>query len=117
MVPDKLFTFTSLLLSEKAPDLFDSGRVKVESAVKEKALTMSQQLLQHTFGIHTPLGIATTHYVFNQTHSKSLITEQPTGSRNKIMQQGEEVGVYIPQDRQIDIFIFDQEYTNICALT
>ena len=73
MVLDKLFNFISILLSEKAADLLDSGRVKVESAVKEKALIMSQQILQHSFGIHTPLGIATAHYS-NQTHSKSLIT-------------------------------------------
>ena len=66
--------FTSIVLSEKTPDLLDSGRVKVESAVKEKTLTMSQQILQHTFGIHTPLGIATAHYLFNHTHSKSLNT-------------------------------------------
>ena len=81
MVLDKLFNFISILLSEKAADLLDSGRVKVESAVKEKALTMSQQILQHSFGIHTPLGIATAHYITiatahysNQPHSKSLIT-------------------------------------------
>ena len=113
MVPDKLFNFTSMLLSEKAPDLLDSGRVKVESAVKEKALIMSQQILQHTFGIPTPLGIATTHYVLNQTRSKSLITlnirlgqgisyermhRQLTLQCVKIMQQVEEVGVYIPEN-------------------
>ena len=68
------FNFTSIVLSEQAPDLLDSKRVKVESAVKEKTLTMSQRILQHTFGIHTPLEIATTHSLFNQTHSKSLIT-------------------------------------------
>ena len=53
MVPDKLFNFTSILLSEKAADLLDSRGVKVESTVKEKTLTMSQQILQHVFGIHT----------------------------------------------------------------
>ena len=35
---------------------------------------MSQQILQHTFGIPTPLEIATTHYVFNQTCNNYLIT-------------------------------------------
>ena len=36
MVPDKLFNFSSILLSEKAADLLVNGGVKVESAVKEK---------------------------------------------------------------------------------
>ena len=113
MVPDKLLNFTSILLSEKAPDLLDSGRVKVESAVKEKSLIMSQQILRHTFGKPTPLGIATTHYVFNQTRSKSLITlnnrlgqgisyermhRQLTLQCVKIMQQVEEVDVCIPEN-------------------
>ena len=65
---------TSPASPEKAANLLDSGKVKVEPAVKEKTLTMSQQILQHVSGIQTPLGIATAHYVFNQTLSKSLIT-------------------------------------------
>ena len=74
MIPDKLFNFTSILFSLKAPDLLDSGKVKVESAVKEKAAQ-----------------IWDTYFIGNRYNSLCIqsdmqqifdYSEQPTGSRN-----------------------------------
>ena len=86
------------MLSEKTPDLLDSRRVKVESAVKEK----NSNYVSTNFAAH----IRDTYSIGNscnslsvQSHTQQIFeySKQPTGSRNKIMQQVEEVGVYIPQ--------------------
>ena len=88
-----MFNFTSIVLSEKTPDLLDSGRVKVESAVKEK----NSSHVSTNFAAH----IRDTYSIGNSynSHTQQIFeySKQPTGSRNKIMQQVEEVGVYIPQ--------------------
>jgi hypothetical protein len=87
--------------------------VMVDQPTTEKALIVSQQLLQHISGMPTPLGTATAYHVFNQTRSKSLITlnnrlgqgitydclqRQLTAQSATIMQQVEEDGVYIPEN-------------------
>jgi len=73
LIPDSLFNFTAMLLSETPTKLQESGRVLVNQPTIEKALIASQQLLQHIAGVPTPLAIATAYHVFNQTRSKSLV--------------------------------------------
>ena len=73
MVPDSLFNFTAMLLNDKILELNDDGRVIVDQPTAEKAIIMSQHVLQHVSGVSTPLGIATTYHLFNQTRCKSLI--------------------------------------------
>ena len=73
---------------------------------------MSQHVLQHVFGIPTPLGIATAYHIFNQTRSKSQVVldnrigigisyerlqRQLTTQSVKAMQQVETDGVYVPE--------------------
>ena len=88
MVSDKLFNFTSILLSEKAPDLLDSGRVEVESAV-------SANFTAHICDTYSIGNIYNSLCGKSDTQQIFAYSEQPTGSRNGIMQQVEEVGVYI----------------------
>ena len=100
-----------MLLNDQTPELNEDGRVIVDQATTEKAIIMSQHVLQLVFGIPTPLGIATAHYIFNQTRSKTLVTLnnrvgigisyellqcQLTAQSVKAMQQVETEGVYIP---------------------
>ena len=79
MVPISLFNFTAMLLCKKTrltqgeEETHSSGRLSVDEPTKEKALIVSQQLIQHVSGIATPLGIATAYHVYNQTRSKALI--------------------------------------------
>ena len=114
LVPDSLFNFASMLLYDKvAKPRDDSKRVELDVLMKEKVLILSQQLLQHTYGICTPLSIATAYHLYNQTRSKSLITlsnrlhqsisydtlhRQLTSVSTDIMQQMEEDGIYIPSN-------------------
>ena len=88
MVSDKLFNFTSILLFEKAPDLLDSGRVEVESAV-------SANFTAHIWDTYSIGNIYNSLCGKSDTQQIFAYSNQPTGSRNKIMQQVEEVGVYI----------------------
>ena len=74
MVPDSIFNFTAMLLNDKIPKLSVDGRVIVDQPTAEKAIIMSQHVLQHVSEVPTPLGIATAYHTFNQTCSKSLIT-------------------------------------------
>ena len=102
-----------MLLCDKSkmPNKEEALRVLVDLETEEKALIISQQLLQHVGGVSTPLGIATTYHVYNKTRSKSLITlnnrlgqwisydslqRQLTKQSAAMMQQVEEDGVYIP---------------------
>jgi len=71
LIPDSLFNFTAMLLSETPPKLQESGRVMVNEPTTEMALIASQQLLQHIASVPTPLAIATAYNVFSQTRSKS----------------------------------------------
>ena len=73
MVPDSLFNFTVMLLSDKKPGLSEGGRVIVDQRITDKATIISQHILQLVSGVPTPLGIATAYHVYNQTRSKSLI--------------------------------------------
>ena len=112
-VPDSLFNFTAMFLCDKPklPNKEESLRVLVDLETGEKALTITQQVLQHVGGMSTPLGIATTYHLYNQTRSKSLITlnnrtgqgisydsllRQLTKQSAAMMQQVEEYGVCIP---------------------
>lgn len=112
MVPDSLFNFTAMLLNDKIPELSEDGRVIVDQPTAEKAIIMSQHILQHVSGVPTPLGIATAYHIFNQTRSKSLIMlsnrlglgisyerlqRQLTAQSEKVMQQVETDGVYVPE--------------------
>ncbi len=88
--------------------LREGGRVIVDQATVEKVVIMSHYVLQHVFGIPTPLGIATAYLIFNQTPSKSLVLNhrieigisyerfhcQLTTQSVKVMQQIETGGVY-----------------------
>lgn len=112
LVPDTLFNFVAMLLYEKITKPADnSKRVDVDELMKEQILILSQQLLQHTYRISTPLSIATAYHLYNQTRSKSLITlsnrlhqsisydtlhRQLTSLSTSIMHQIEEDGIYIP---------------------
>ncbi|XP_034038500.1 uncharacterized protein LOC117521252 [Thalassophryne amazonica] len=113
LVPDSLFNFTSSLLCDKGPELAESGRAQVDQSTAEKALIMSQQMLQHVSGIPTPLGTANAYHLYNQTRSKSLIKlsnrvgqgisydrlqRQLTAQGARIMQQVEEDGVFVPEN-------------------
>jgi len=94
-----LFNFTELI---------EGGRAVVDQRIAEKAVIMSQ----HIFGVATPLGIATAYHIFNQTRSKSLVMlnnrlgfgisyerlqRQLTAESEKVMQQVETDGVYVPE--------------------
>ena len=82
--------------------------VIVDQATVEKVVIMSHYVLQHVFGIPTPLGVATAYLIFNQTPSKSLVLNhrieigisyerfhcQLTTQSVKVMQQIETDGVY-----------------------
>jgi len=76
IVPDSLFNFTAMLLSGKVykPLGKECERMTVDQSTKERALIMSQQLLQQASSIPTPLAIASSYHIYNQTRSKSLIT-------------------------------------------
>ncbi|XP_030833483.1 uncharacterized protein LOC105441519 [Strongylocentrotus purpuratus] len=112
MVPYSLFNFSAMLLKDHVPELSEGGKVHVDQATAEKAIIMSQYVLQHVFGIPTPLGISTAYYIFNQTRSKSQVVmnnrtglgisyerlhRQLTAQSVKAMQQVETDGVYIPE--------------------
>uniref|UniRef100_UPI00358F52E3 uncharacterized protein isoform X1 n=1 Tax=Myxine glutinosa TaxID=7769 RepID=UPI00358F52E3 len=118
IVPQTLFDFTTMLLSDKAGKKHqESGSHISDSsllhpAIREKALVISQQLMQHVAAVPTPLSVATAYYVYNQTRSKSLITlnnrlglginydtlqRQLTTKTINIMQQVEENGVFVPE--------------------
>lgn len=112
LVPDSLFNFSSMLLYEKLTKPGEnSKRVVVDDLMKEKALILSQQILQHACGMPTPLSIATAYHLYNQTRSKALITfsnrlhqsisydtlhRQLTSLSTDIMLQMEDDGIYIP---------------------
>ena len=119
MVPIYLFNFTAMLICKKTrltqgeEETHTSGRLSVDEPTKEKALIVSQQLIQHVSGIATPLGIATAYHVYNHTRSKALITlnnrlgtgisydtlqRQLTSQCATIMQQMDQDGVYIPEN-------------------
>lgn len=112
MVPESLFNFTVMLFNDKIPELSAEGSVIVDQPTAEKAIIMSQHILQHVSSVTTPLGIATTYHIFNQTRSKLLIMlnnrlglgvsyerlqRQLTAHSEKIMQQVETVGVHVPE--------------------
>ncbi|KAF3854194.1 hypothetical protein F7725_022249 [Dissostichus mawsoni] len=103
---------SAMLLNDKILELNDDGRVIVDQPTAEKAIIMSQHVLRHVSGVSTPLGIATTYHLFNQTRSKSLIMmnnrlglgisyermqRQLTAQSEKVMQQVETDGVYVPE--------------------
>ncbi len=67
MVPDLLFNFTAMLLNDKIPELSPEGRVIVDQPTAEKAILMSQHILQHVSRVATPLGIATAYYIQSDT--------------------------------------------------
>ena len=112
IVLDSLFNFTAMLLSDKIPELSEGGRAVVDQRIAEKAVIMSQHILQHVTGVATPLGIATAYHIFNQTRSKSLVMlnnrlglgisyerlqRQLTIESEKVKQQVETDGVYTSQ--------------------
>ena len=111
MVPKSLFNFTAMLLNEHAPELGNDGRVKVDQSIMEKSLIVSQYILQHVFGIPTPLTIATAYHTFNQTRSKSQVIlnnrigigisyerlhRQLTAQSMNAIEEAKDSGVYIP---------------------
>ena len=104
-----------MLLYEKvAKPRENSKRVDVDELMKEKVLIFSQQLLQHTCGMPTPLSTATAYHLYNQTRSKTLITlsnrlhqsisyetlhRQLTSlSENIMLQMDADGGIYIPDN-------------------
>jgi len=112
IVLDSLFNFTAMLLSDKIPELSEGGRAVVDQRIAEKAVIMSQHILQHVSGVATPLDIATAYHIFNQTRSKSLVMlnnrlglgisyerlqRQLTIESEKVKQQVETDGVYTSQ--------------------
>jgi hypothetical protein len=68
IVPDSFFNFTASLLSDKVNALSENvtGRVSVNHPTAEKALMLSQQLLQQMFGVvNLPLTLLTTCIIKN----------------------------------------------------
>ena len=74
IVPDSLYNLLALLINDKAdiPE-GDMKRVKVDQMKHERILISAQQILQNFFGIKTPLSVAVTYHIYNQTRSKALI--------------------------------------------
>ena len=112
LAPDALFNLMSKLLHYKVLELHENWRVITDQATMENSLIISRALLQHVSGILTPLGVAASYHVFNQTCSKSLITlnnrlgqrityghlRHPLAAQSvTIMQHVEEDGIYIPE--------------------
>ena len=100
-----------MLLSVKKPKLSESGRFIVDQTT-EKPTIMSQQILQHDFGVPAPLGTAIAYHIYNQTCRKSLITlnnkvglgfsytplqRQLTSQSDKVTPQIENGSVYVPE--------------------
>ena len=103
MIPNSLFNFTAMLLCDKPRvstqgDPLSSRRVLVDQPVREKALIVSQQLLQHVAGVPTPLGIATTYHIYKKL--------PPFGGR-RLSPQGLKFGVNHLQN----IFCLDTPYS------
>lgn len=114
LVPDSFFNFTACLVSDKhyQPEE-DAKRFQVDRDTSNRAIIVSQQLLQHITSMQTPLGTATALHLYNETRSKSLITlnnrlgqgisydslqRQLTAKSISVMQQEEEEGVFIPEN-------------------
>lgn len=73
MVSGSLFNYSAMLFNDHVPELSEGEKVHVDQVTAEKAIIMSQYVLQHVFGIPTPLGTATAYYIFNQTRSRSQV--------------------------------------------
>ena len=71
-----VLTYIYCIFAQVPPNLSidQSARVDVDQHTKEKALLMSQQMLQQVSGVVTPLGVATAYHLYNQARNKSLIT-------------------------------------------
>ena len=106
-VPDSLFNFTAMLLCDRPnmPSKEESLRVLVDMGLEKR------HLQSPSGGMSTPLGIATTYHLYNQTRSKYMITlnnrlgqgisyaslqRQLTKQSAALMHQVEEDGVCIP---------------------
>lgn len=57
-----------LLYDNIAKPVENSKRVEVDYIMKKKILILSQQLLQHTYGVPTPLIIATAYDLYITKH-------------------------------------------------
>ncbi len=60
-IPDSFYNFTSYLLTDKVKEVDNNDRVVVDKNKEDNALMLSQQMLHHTSGVMTPLGIGTTY--------------------------------------------------------
>ncbi|MES9880475.1 MAG: hypothetical protein ABW185_06285, partial [Sedimenticola sp.] len=113
IVPDSFYNFTSYLLTDKVKEVDNNDRVVVDKNKEDNALMLSQQMLHHTSGVMTPLGIGTTYSLYNETRSKSLVTlnnklkqgisydtlqRQLTAKSTEIQQAVEQTGIYIPEN-------------------
>jgi len=116
IVPNSFFNFTSQLLNDKVQPLGNNNRISLNENQERKSVLLSQQMLQHTAGVTTPLSIGTSYHIYNQTRSKSLITlnnklkqgisydtlqRQLTATSTSIQQQVETEGIYIPDNMTI----------------
>ena len=74
IIPSNIFNFAAQLITGKDLPVRDDGKVSCSDDIEQKSLYMSQYIIYAICKVPTPLSLGIAFHIYNETHSKNLIT-------------------------------------------